>query len=571
MPTDTILTWADYADERVRAFALPKEHLGSYRAYLSFLYELNHGEPPPPVPETLEPTLVFVNIGRWLWKCRACGGVVPVEPDEPLICYQCGNGGWMLPAFPFNQESIEEELLRQPGQRLAAPIRNWRPGWMVAYLQERTEKANAAIAAGNPFPRSLSIGSTRAWAGGEILTAANMNTFLSDPIDDAAGRNGRVDFEDALRVKDGTNATTQPYLDLTQDYVGLPQRTSDPPSGAGRMVYRSDIDSFRFNRGGVWAAPPEYFDLLSSGQSLTPGVPVTLNLPAGQQFGSFRWLQAIFGIFDRAITDTITVPVALIPSGPFTSVLYMVDFDTDTLYTVDVTTGIATALPNPLGNPLGSPGGLASHGGILYVVNGANPTQLYTVDVTTGIATSLPNNTGIQNPTGLASHGGILYMVNGVNARLHTVDVTTGIATAFFNLIGTAAPRGLASHGGILYMVDDGENRLYTVDVTTGSATSLPNNFGAGAWTPGGLASHGGVLYVVDQGHDRLYTVDVTTGIATALPNVTGVTGPGGLASHGDDDGFILTPWVLIARQSATQVRILPLQTGYLHDLIGIG
>ena len=180
MPSDAILTWADYAAERVQPFALPREHLLTYRAYLAFLYELNHGEPPPPVPETLDPAPVFVNVGRWMWKCRACGAAVPVEPNEPLICYQCGNGGWKMPAFPFNRASIEEELLRQPGHRLAAPIRNWRPGWMVAYLQERTAKANAAIAAGNPFPRSLSIGSTRSWAGGEILTAANMNTFLSD-------------------------------------------------------------------------------------------------------------------------------------------------------------------------------------------------------------------------------------------------------------------------------------------------------------------------------------------------------------------------------------------------------
>ena len=90
----------------------------------------------------------------------------------------------MMPAFPINQESIEEELLRQPGRRLFAPIRNWRPGWEVAYLQGRTQRANEAIAAGNPFPRSLSIGATRVWAGGEVLTASNKNTFESDVMDD---------------------------------------------------------------------------------------------------------------------------------------------------------------------------------------------------------------------------------------------------------------------------------------------------------------------------------------------------------------------------------------------------
>ena len=169
MPIDKILVWADYSDERRPAFSLPKSAMATYRAYLTYLYETNHGEDTPPIPETLESTEIFVNVGRWMWQCQICGGAVPVQPGEPVICYQCGTGGWRMPTFPENRAALEEELLNQPGRRLFSPVRNWRPGWTLEDLQNRTERANAAIAAGNPFPRSLSIGATRAWAGGEVL------------------------------------------------------------------------------------------------------------------------------------------------------------------------------------------------------------------------------------------------------------------------------------------------------------------------------------------------------------------------------------------------------------------
>ena len=200
MPTDKIMVWADYPQDFRPAFTLPEHVPDSYEGYLSHLYGLNHGAPPPPVPDTLEPTELFVNAGRWLWQCRVCLAAVPVEPGSPVICYQCGSGGWRMPAFPDNRAELEAELLKQPGHRLSAPLRNWQPGWTLEYLQERTRLAQAAIAGGNPYPRSLSIGSTRAWAGGEVLTAANKNTFESAVMDDLAGRNGPVELEDVLQL-----------------------------------------------------------------------------------------------------------------------------------------------------------------------------------------------------------------------------------------------------------------------------------------------------------------------------------------------------------------------------------
>ena len=564
MPTDTILTWADYADERKKAFDLPKS-VKTYRQYLEFLYRLHQVEEPPVVPDTMDMVPIMVNVGRWLWQCPACRSAIPVEPSEPFICYQCGEGGWMLPNFPLDKTAIEEELLKQPGRRLAAPIRHWRPGWTMEDLEGRTRMAAEAVASGKRYPRSLSIGSARLWAGGEVLTASNMNTFISDNIDDLAGRNGRVDFEDGIRVKDGTSPTTQPFLDLDESYVGLPLRTSDPASGEGRFSYRSDIKEYRANKGSGWYSLAQYTDLLTNGEDMTPGTELTVNLPIGDTFGSYRWMQVVLGASDGGVSDTILVPVSLIPSGPFDSILYMVDSDTDRLYTVNVTTGVATALPNGLG--VTDSTGLASHGGVLYMVDSGTD-RLYTVNVTTGVATALPNALGVALPLGLASHGGILYMVDSDTDRLYTVNVTTGVATALPNALGVTNPSGLASHGGVLYMVDSGTDRLYTVNVTTGVATALPNALGVAS--PLGLASHGGILYMVDILTDRLYTVNVTTGVATALPNGLGVTDSTGLASHGADDGFNVNPWLLIARNSTTQIRILPLQVGHLHDLIGI-
>ena len=385
-------------------------------------------------------------------------------------------------------------------------------------------------------------------------------------MEDLAGRNGRVDFEDALRVKDGTNPTTQPFLDLDESFIGLPLRTSDPAVGQGRISYRSDLNEFRANRGGNWETlAAQYNDLLSSGQDMTPGTEITVNLPPGDTFGRYRWIQVLLGASDDNISGALLVPVSVIPSGPFDSVLYMVDANTDRLYTVNVTTGVATAFPNALGTT--SPNGLASHVGVLYMVD-AITDRLYTVNVTTGVATAFPNALGTTSPQGLASHVGVLYMVDATADRLYTVNVTTGVAIAFPNALGTTFPQGLASHVGVLYMVDANTDRLYTVNVTTGVATAFPNALGT--TSPNGLASHGGVLYMVDATADRLYTVNVTTGVATAFPNALGTTSPNGLASHGADDGFNLDPWLLIARNSTTQVRILPLQVGHLHDLIGI-
>ena len=245
----------------------------SYRAYLTYLYTNEHGEPPPEVVGPLQLTEVFINVGRWIWMCQVCGGAVPVEPEEPVICYQCGTGGWKMPKFPINKESIEEELLRQPGRRVFAPLRNWKPGWTVAYLQGRTEKANAAIAAGNPFPRSLSIGATRAWAGGEVLTASNKNTFESAVMDDTAGRNGPTEFENAIQPASFTTAQRNALTAANGQilYNSGDDELQARVNGVWQALGNFNSDFQRFTSSGTWSKPGEvtwvYVEVIGGGQA----------------------------------------------------------------------------------------------------------------------------------------------------------------------------------------------------------------------------------------------------------------------------------------------------------------
>ena len=179
-----------------------------------------------------------------------CGGAFAVQPGQPSICCYCGDE-WFDIEFPGDKVEIEAELLKQPGRRMYSPVRSWSPGQTLKDLQVRTEKALELKAQGVRNIRALSIGTTRIWAAGEVLTAGNMNTFISAILGDLAGRDGRIDLEAAARVKDGTSHTTQPFLDLTQDYVGLPQRSGDPAAAVGRMYYNTALAALGSRRGGL--------------------------------------------------------------------------------------------------------------------------------------------------------------------------------------------------------------------------------------------------------------------------------------------------------------------------------
>ena len=248
MPGDAILTYDDYvvgAEKTPGAEVIMPAGPRDYADYLAY-YHLQHtGDPLPDVPQAPLPDAVLqVNAGRWVFQCDTCDGGTLVKPDHPVICVFCGHQ-WRQPRFPGERAAIEAELLKQPGRRLFAPIRNWKYGWTLAQLQDRTRRANEKVAAGQSLVRALSIGATRVWTAGETLSASNMNLYVSDVADDLAGRNGVVELENGLRIIAGNGSR----------YLGLPAgaETQRPASPAEGMVrFNSTDGAIDVHNGTAW-------------------------------------------------------------------------------------------------------------------------------------------------------------------------------------------------------------------------------------------------------------------------------------------------------------------------------
>ena len=186
----------------------------------------------------------FVNAGRWLIQCEYCHSAVPAAPDALVVCLECGGGGWRRIAFPEDTGAIEGALLRLPGFRLASPVRHWLQHETMADLEAKITRANELLAQGVKYIRALSIGTPRIWSVGEILSATNMNTFISDIEDDLRGANGVTEFEDSLRILNGSGGR----------FFGLPggttqQRPSSP--AVGSMRYNTSQGAIDFRRQGI--------------------------------------------------------------------------------------------------------------------------------------------------------------------------------------------------------------------------------------------------------------------------------------------------------------------------------
>lgn len=255
---DAILTVSDYiANVETQGLFLPDQRprelprrAETYDQYLAEHYEDFIGSPIPAKPTGTLPTVeAVVNCGRWVWACD-CGGAQVVETGEDLICIHCGVNGWRSVVFPANRDEIETELLRQPGHRLNAPVRHWQPGWTLEDLRVRTAKADALIHEGITNPRALSIGTTRVWVTGETLTAPNMNTYTSNILDDLAGRNGVIEFEDSLGVEDGSAGDR---------YILLPKGTTAQRPGspaAGTLRFNTTLEQADIYTGSEWVPLP---------------------------------------------------------------------------------------------------------------------------------------------------------------------------------------------------------------------------------------------------------------------------------------------------------------------------
>ena len=248
MADDKIIQHSHYKEDPLPR--LEFSNLG-YSAWLTKMHQIYQGEDPPEVPASISTSVdAFVNAGRWLWMCVACNSAITAEAGQPSICVECSTQGWLNVVFPSNREEIEAELLKQPGHRAHAPIRQWRPGWGMSVLEDRTARAQAAVDAGVPFPVSLSIGATRIWSVGEILTAANKNTYERTVLEDLAGRNGPVEYEGPI-VIDSLTTTERDAITLTGT-GGL------GASGNGLVIYNSTKSVFERYENGAWR---EFTDL----------------------------------------------------------------------------------------------------------------------------------------------------------------------------------------------------------------------------------------------------------------------------------------------------------------------
>ena len=502
MPADKILLYEDYRDEPVPI--LQESHL-SYEEWLRFQYSLYQNDEIPQMPATpaIEVDAV-VNAGRWIWRCESCGSAMPVAASvkprvtrfaHPSICAPCGGDGWVRVRFPQQRQEIEAELLKQPGRRLFAPIRQWKPGWELSYLEERTAKAEQLKAQGVKSPRALSIGATRNWSIGETLFAFNMNTFISDPIDDEAGRNGRVDLENAMRVKDGTGHTTQPYLDLSQDYLGLPQRSSDPTGASGRMFYHTGRTQLRLYTGGSWQ---DLKDIAEVRPGLIVRYPGTTAPPG--------YLRCDGSLLSRTTYADLFAVLGTV-YGTGAGNLYSINTDDDHLYQVDVVTPANSVDLGEL--PSGSWLALGGLGEILYgIENSSN--HLYQVDVVTPANSVDLGELSSGVWEALGGLGTILYAIESNSNHLYQVDVVTPANSVDLG----AAPdlfRSLGSVGNILYALQAitfSLTYLYQVDVVT-PADSVRITIGT---LPDGLLSLAGldnILYGINVLNDNLYQIDV--------------------------------------------------------------
>jgi len=190
------------------------------------------------------------------------------------------------------------------------------------------------------------------------------------------------------------------------------------------------------------------------------------------------------------------------------------------LYEIDPATGAKTQIAI-VSSFVGTAAGLARDpsSGTIYLTSATTDT-LYTLDVGTGIPTVI----GGYGTTSVVMHGlewdstqntlwggsgGNLWHINPANGFASLVGLS-GLS-AFMNL-------GYVPGADVLYGTNNGTDNLYQVNRNTGTVTLVGPLMG-GATNPSALAydTDNSVLYMLDANNDSLYTVDPATGAATLV------------------------------------------------------
>lgn len=164
-----------------------------------------------------------------------------------------------------------------------------------------------------------------------------------------------------------------------------------------------------------------------------------------------------------------------------TSTLFLSSTSLDSLWTLNINTGVATLIGS-FGNAA-----VVMHGleiddtGQLYgySTNPANAARFFSIDRNTGLAT------GISDPgfAGFGSMGyvaatGTMYISDTVGDQLLTINRTTGVVTPI-GLFGVAAQVGVGMAYdpafGMLAVNNSGTDALYSLNLSTGAATLISN------------------------------------------------------------------------------------------------
>ena len=224
----------------------------------------------------------------------------------------------------------------------------------------------------------------------------------------------------------------------------------------------------------------------------------------------------ISDIFEALDPINLSVTSNLIGITSHNGIIYLIDFNSRTLYSVNLTNGVLTAIggTGALGDERGE--SLTSHNGNLYTINNTS-NNLSTIDVTSGtisIVGSLPSLTY----TALASDGTNLYTIDNNSKSLYIIDISNNTTT----LVGTAGSLGNKSWTGLTY--DTTENRLLALNNTDKRVESINVIDGTTSILDGaniivstsidGLTYYNNTIYILSGINGRLYPVRKTRQIS---------------------------------------------------------
>lgn len=183
----------------------------------------------------------------------------------------------------------------------------------------------------------------------------------------------------------------------------------------------------------------------------------------------------------REVIGTVSnasIPAAL-AFDPLSQAMFLSSNSNDSLYTLDVRTGVTT-LVGSYGYQISIMHGLEvdPRDGSLYGIAFGNAlgNALYSINKTTGRATPI-GPTGLSGLGNLCFHLGTntMYCTDTVTDSLYQIDLATAAVTLIGPLLGPTSPNGLAYHwvSGQMYLMCNFTDRLYVVDPSTGQATAI--------------------------------------------------------------------------------------------------